>query len=745
MGDLELWYEAPADAWTEALPVGNGRLGAMVFGGTARERLQLNEDTLWTGGPYAAINPEARTHLDAVRKLIFEGRYVEAEALADRHLMARPREQMAYQPAGDLWIDQPVAGAATDYRRSLDLDTAIARTRFVADGTTYTRDVFATAPDGVIVVHVTADRRRSITVSLSLTSEQPGADEPASADRLSWRGTNRPAHGIAGQLRVRIGARVIASGGRVTPTASTVCVTGADELLIVVDAATSFRRFDDTTGNPDAAVERRLAEAAAKSAAELRTGHIADHQRLFRRLSIDLGRTPAVDLPTDRRIAANPRTNDPALAALYLQFGRYLMIAASRPGTQAANLQGIWNDLVEPPWGAKYTTNINLQMNYWLADPANLDECFEPLIRLVEEASVTGARVASAHYGSRGWVVHHNTDIWRAAGPVDGARWGLWPTGAAWLCAQLWDHAVFAGRPDPLVRRLYPLIAAAARFVLDTLVALPGTDLMVTCPSVSPENVHQSGASLCAGPAIDRQIVRDLFDALEEAAAQLGVADEQVAEAGRARARLPSDRVGHAGQLQEWLDDWDMDAPEMHHRHVSHLYGLYPSRQIDPVRTPALAAAARRSLDLRGDDATGWGLGWRINLWARLGDGDRAHEVVQKLLSPERTYPDLFDAHPPFQIDGNFGGAAGILELLVQSDGASVHLLPALPSAWPAGRLRGVRCRGGLVVDLEWCESAVRRATITSRSDQTVVVRYRDVRTTAQLAAGEPWRWPGLA
>jgi alpha-L-fucosidase 2 len=417
------------------------------------------------------------------------------------------------------------------------------------------------------------------------------------------------------------------------------------------------------------------------------------------------------------------------------------MISCSLPGTQAANLQGVWNDKLDPPWGSKYTANINLQMNYWLTDPANLGECIEPLLRLAEEVSETGREMATAHYGARGWVMHHNTDIWRAAGPVDGARWGLWPTGGAWLCVQLWDHAVFRGRPEELVRRLYPLIAGAVRFVLDILVPLPGTDFLVTCPSVSPENEHPRGSTLCAGPAMDRQIIRDLIDAFEAAAARLNIDNVLVDEARRARQRLPDDRIGGAGQLQEWLDDWDMAAPEIHHRHVSHLYALYPSHQIDLDRTPELTQAAHRSLDIRGDDATGWGIGWRINLWARLRDGERAHRIVQRLLSPDRTYANMFDAHPPFQIDGNFGGAAGILEMLIQSDEESIHLLPALPRDWSVGRLRGVRCRGDLVVDLEWSASRLSDCTVTSGADRELTVKHGHTSVKTVLIAGKPWKY----
>jgi len=743
MTDLKLWYEAAAREWTEALPIGNGRLGAMVFGGVPRERLQLNEDTLWTGGPYSQANTEARLHLDQVRELIFAGRYADAEALADRHLMGRPLKQMSYQPAGDLWIERKLFGEVAGYRRELDLDTAVVTTTFRVGETTHSCEMFATAADQVIVIRLSADQPGSIGFTLRLTSGQPGVCDPATDNGIGWHGRNRTAEGIEGRLTFAIRAQVRTVGGSLTPEGSAMRVDGADEAIIIVDAATSFKRFDDTSGDPDAAIAARLSGLAARSFEEMRLAHIIEHQRLFRRLAIDLGSAVmAENIPTDRRIAANPTAPDPTLSALYVQFGRYLMIASSRPGTQPATLQGIWNDQIDPPWGSKYTTNINLQMNYWLTDPANLSECMEPMIRLVEEVSVTGAEMAAAHYGAGGWVLHHNTDIWRAAGPIDGAKWGLWPTGGAWLCVQLWDHAVFAGRPAALVRRLYPLIAGAARFILDTLVLLPGTDLLVTNPSLSPENVHLHGASLVAGPAMDRQIIRDLFDALVEAAVQLGIDDQIIEEAQQARQRLPADRIGQSGQLQEWLDDWDLDAPEINHRHVSHLYGLYPSRQIELDRTPNLASAARRSLEIRGDDATGWGIGWRINLWARLRQGDHAHEVLTLLLSPERTYPNMFDAHPPFQIDGNFGGAAGILEMLVQSGEGWVDLLPALPSAWQRGTVRGVCARGGLEVDLAWMNGRLAAAGITAKARKVVCVRYRSRTITAELNPGHSWAYP---
>jgi alpha-L-fucosidase 2 len=744
MVDDLLWYDAPAQLWTDALPLGNGRLGAMVFGDPVSERLQINESTFWAGGPYQPINPDAFDHLEKVRELIFAGRYAAAEAMAESHLMARPITQMSYQPVGNLRIDFPHRRAVTSYRRTLDLDTAIATTSYVADGVTFFREAYISAIDGVLVMRLSADQPGAIHCRLSLDSPQKGALIEQDDSHLTFAGSGKTESGIAAALRFAFGVRVINKGGQLIHSGGAISAEGTDELLILLDAATSFRRYNDVSGDPESAIVERLSRASARNSDAIRRDHVAEHQRLFRDFSIDLGTTPAASQPMDRRIAGFAGGGDPALAALYVQFGRYLMIASSRPGTQPANLQGIWNEETDPPWGSKYTANINLQMNYWLPAPANLPDCLEPLVEIAEELAENGRQMAEAHYRARGWVMHHNTDLWRATGPIDGAKWGLWPTGGAWLMVQLLDLSDYLDDADALQRRLFPAAKGAAEFIFDVLVPLPGTDYLVTNPSLSPENVHPHGASLCAGPAMDNQIIRDFLTLLRPLAISFND-DVLVSEIDRVLPRLPPDRIGSAGQLQEWLEDWDLQAPEIHHRHVSHLYGLYPSWQIDMDRTPDLAAAARRSLEIRGDDATGWGIGWRINLWARLRDGDHALDVVKLLISPERTYTNLFDAHPPFQIDGNFGGAAGILEMLVQSRLGEIHLLPALPGAWPRGRVRGLRLRGGLLLDLEWENGRPTKISLTASRNVGTILRFESRRYPIVLAAGESFTGDGTA
>ncbi len=743
-----LHYDRPATEWVEALPVGNGRLGAMVFGGIHQERLQLNEDTLWAGGPYDPANPEGRDALPEVRALLAAGDYQAAHDLVNAKVISRPGVQMPYQTVGDLLFTFAGADAVSSYRRELDLDTGVATTTYTTGqgpwAMTTTREVFVSPVDQVIVVRLRAQRgSRPGQLSFSLGFQTPmhATSRTAGDDTLLLDGRNGSASGIDGALTFQARAQVTAEGGSVSSDGQHLHVRGAHTVTVRIAAATSFKRFDDVSGNPDIANRATLTAVAGKSYDDLYAAHLAEHQRLFRRVSIDLGHTPAAELPTDERVRRFADGNDPALAALYFQFGRYLLISSSRPGTQPANLQGIWNDSLNPPWQSKYTLNINAEMNYWPAEITNLAELTEPFFGMIEDLSHTGAKMAQDLYGASGWVVHHNTDIWRAAGPIDGATWGMWPTGGAWLTQHLWEHYQFSLDREFLARA-YPLMKGAAEFFLDTLVAEPTHGWLVTSPSISPENTHKFGVSVAAGPTMDSQLLRDLFGACIEAAAILGEDAEFAARLSAARDRLPPSMIGAQGQLQEWLEDWDADAPEQDHRHVSHLYGLYPSDQIDILTTPDLAHAARRSLELRGDDATGWAIGWRLNLWARLHEPEHAMTILKLLLRPERTYPNLFDAHPPFQIDGNLGGTAGIAEMLLQSHGGLIQLLPALPTEWPTGSVSGLRARGGLTVDLAWRNGQLTAASFTATRAGTITVRTADGQTTAvNLPAGERTVW----
>ena len=754
--NLSLWYEHAAGPWVEALPVGCGRLGAMVFGRAAHERVQLNIDTLFGGGPYDPDSPDALKALPRVRALIDEGRYHEASELAQATLMGRPMAQMPYGSAGDLFIETTGLSGATGYSRWLDLDSAVAVTRFADGGVHHRREVFCSEPDQVLVICLDARggrldldigyRHPVKDVAFGAKADASGAVSLAGApwdereplredgrppellvgedgdDALLVQGRNIADAGIASALRYAVRVKAVGDG-RVAVRGDRLEVRGASTLTLLIAGATSFVSPTDVSGDPVKDVRQRTEAAARRPRAELKKRHVQAHQALFRRMAIRLGSGQPDPRPTNERIAAAATQLQPELAALYVQYARYLLLASSRPGSEPANLQGRWNEGNYPPWGGKYTININTEMNYWPAGPGNLGECVEPLLRMVEGLAVSGARTARTCYGARGWMTHHNTDLWRATAPVDGVLWGLWPCGGAWLCNSLWDHYDY--HPDAaLLGRLYPLLKGASLFFLDTLVEDPKGRGLVTSPSLSPEHEHRPGVALCAGPAMDRQILRDLFDHTLQAHALLDDPDVELARALRtARARLAADRVGAQGQLQEWLEDWDANAPDPHHRHVSHLYAVYPSGQVNLRDTPALAQAAKVTLNTRGDQSTGWATAWRLALWARLGDGERAHAILQSLLGPVRTYPNMFDSHPPFQIDGNFGGAAGILEMIVQSWGGDIHLLPALPKAWADGAVRGVRARGGIELDLAWAHGRPQHLALRGQPRQALRLR----------------------
>lgn len=714
--ELKLWYDSPAQEWTEALPLGNSRIGAMVFGGPAHEEIQLNEETFWGGGPHYNHSPKALSSLDSVRQLLFQGKNKEAQELIGRDFLTG-QNGMPFQTIGSLNLYFPGHENYSDYHRELNLDKAINLSEYTVSNLVFYRESFTSFKDDVLVMKLTASQPHCITFTASFTTPMEHHSISLKGKDLVLNVNGNDHEGVKGVVKGASVLRIVPKGGKLIAKDNKLEVVNADEVLLYISIATNFKNYKEVGGDPVKKAENILAKAVKKDYSDIKSKHSSYYSNQFQRMSLSLGETADSirALPTDKRIRNFRNVNDPSLAALLFQYGRYLLISSSQPGGQPANLQGIWNKEPKAPWDSKYTININTEMNYWPADVTNLGELNEPLFNLIEELAENAQVTAKEMYGMPGWVAHHNTDIWRTSGVVDQARYGMWPMGGAWLTTHLWQHYLHTGDIEFLAK-YYPVMKGSSDFFLNFLIEHPDYGWLVVAPTMSPEHgpsgEGKDNSWIVAGTAMDSEILLDLFGQTLKAAEILGESQDYIDSLQSAISKLPPLQIGRYNQLQEWLGDYDN--PKDQHRHISHAYALYPSAQISPYHSPELFEAVRNTMLQRGDEATGWSIGWKMNLWARLQDGNHAYKIADNLIS-ERLYPNMFDAHPPFQIDGNFGFTAGVAEMLVQSHDRAVHLLPALPDNWKDGHVEGLVTRGGFIVDMDWNEGQLNMATITSK------------------------------